>query len=117
MRAQLDAFDGIPAPRARRTDPSTSHIAASLMTDEAVRQRAQILTFVTSRGVKGATAGETDAYFGWRDGTAGRRLGEMAKGPDATLWRGGRRASPSGRPSDFFVAIGFGILNTVGKGE
>jgi len=62
-------------PRARTSDPDTSHAAAASMTKGAKRQRDKILRILRERGAM--TADELDvALFGGRH-TAGRRLCEL----------------------------------------
>lgn len=85
-----------PAPKARRTDPETSHAAAASMGDAAGIQRAAILAALV--GVDGLTNDELDAAHGWRTGTASRRTvellraGQVIRGPDTRLTEGGRAA-------------------------
>ena len=73
-----DQLDGLPIfsePVARNTDPETSHEAAASMKEEAANQRRQILDVL--RHVGPQTADSLDAFIGWRDTTAGRRLSEL----------------------------------------
>lgn len=64
-------------PRARATDPATSHAAAASMRDVAAQQAAAILTHLREHGP--ATADALDAAIGWRPTTAGRRLAELER--------------------------------------
>ena len=66
----LDLF----TPRARTTDPDTSHEAAESMTSPAAGQRAVCLEHLRT-GPK--TADRIDELEGWRATTAGRRLPEL----------------------------------------
>lgn len=66
-----------PRPRARRTDPDTSHEAAAGAVDTARHQRAHILRVLKEEGP--LTADEIDALIGWRLTSAGRRLPELAE--------------------------------------
>lgn len=104
-----------PTPVARVTDPATSHAAAASMREGATAQRDRILALLSERGLNalgiiGATANEIDRAFGWRDGTAGRRLSEMDKvlGWAEPLLRlssrkGITRPTESGRPAQVYV--------------
>lgn len=64
-------------PLARRTDPETSHAAARSMVEEAGVQRERILERL--RDSQGLTNDEIDAIFGWRTGTASRRVVELVR--------------------------------------
>ena len=66
----LDLF----APRARTTDPDTSHEAAESVTSHASGQRLRCLTELAGGPL---TADAIDARVGWRVTTAGRRLPEL----------------------------------------
>ncbi len=70
-------FADLPAPRARSTDPATSHDAAASMRDVAAQQAAAILAHLRTHGP--ATADGLDAAIGWRPTTAGRRLAELER--------------------------------------
>ena len=81
--AQVGLFarlgDGGPVdnpPRARTTDPKTSHDAAASMVSGASVQRAQIVDTLRMIGHP-MTADELDETIGWRPTTAGRRLKEL----------------------------------------
>lgn len=63
-------------PRARSTDPQTSHDAAASMVEGAKAQRERILEILRERGPMNAY--EIDKAIGWRETTAGRRLKELA---------------------------------------
>ena len=63
-------------PRARSTDPKTSHDAAASMVEGAKAQRERILEILRERGPMNAY--EIDKAIGWRETTAGRRLKELA---------------------------------------
>lgn len=62
------------SPRARSTDPDTSHAAAVSVADSAGGQRARCLAEL-ARGP--LTADEIDGRVGWRITSAGRRLSEL----------------------------------------
>ena len=64
-------------PRARTTDPETSHEAAESVTQSAAGQRTRCLEALHEHGP--LTADEIDALVGWRLTTAGRRLPELAE--------------------------------------
>lgn len=72
----LGLFD---LPRARRSDPETSHQAAASMVDEAQRQKAELRAWLDRQGPNGAIANEADLAHDWDDGTAGRRFGELVR--------------------------------------
>ena len=74
VRGQRDIFD-IPKPRARHTDPDTSHEAAESVEDSAPAQRAQILEYLRNYGP--LTADALDEALGLRLTSAGRRLPEL----------------------------------------
>ena len=70
-------------PRARSTDPQTSHDAAASMVETAAKQRERILTAFRLNPGKAFTADALDAYLAelyegqWPRTTAGRRLPEL----------------------------------------
>jgi predicted ArsR family transcriptional regulator len=64
-----------PEPRARTTDPETSHEAAVSMSDAAASQRAEIYQHLLTVGP--ATADAIDLALGYRVTSAGRRLPEL----------------------------------------
>lgn len=66
-----------PEPLSRDTDPRTSMAAAASMRSAAHTQRVAIVELLHARGAYGATANEVDTHYGWRDGTAGRRMREL----------------------------------------
>jgi DNA-binding MarR family transcriptional regulator len=68
-------------PRARRSDPDTSHEAADSMGDGgAAQQRLQIMRLlVTLSNGNGMNAGEIDAALLWPVSTAGRRMCELRR--------------------------------------
>ena len=72
-----ETLDMFSPPRARATDPETSHEAAESMAGAAGAQRAACLKHL--RTVGPAIADEIDAAMGWRPTTAGRRLSELAE--------------------------------------
>lgn len=84
-----------PNPRARRSDPRTSHAAAASMRGAVGAQRAAVLAALHAGPL---TADEIDDVQGWRPTTAGRRLPELeAMGlvrrlPETALTRSGRQA-------------------------
>ena len=61
-------------PRARQTDPETSHLAAVSMAEGAGAQRERILQELATGPW---TADQIDDHIGWRPTTAGRRLSEL----------------------------------------
>lgn len=67
----------LPLPRARASDPATSHAAADSMTHAAGMQRALILNALKAHGPM--TADELDALLGLRPSTSGRRLIELVR--------------------------------------
>jgi predicted transcriptional regulator len=64
-------------PRARTSDPVTSHAAAASMLEAADVQRAILVNLLRAHGPM--TADELDALAGWRVTTSGRRLGELER--------------------------------------
>jgi predicted ArsR family transcriptional regulator len=88
-----------PLPRARRTDPDTSHDAADSMAGEkggAATQRRDILNYLSVSGE--ATGDHLDEALGWRSATANRRLkelvqqGHLVRTDIKALTRSGRKA-------------------------
>ncbi len=92
MIADLPLF----APRARRTDPETSHVAAASMAGGATRHRERILAHL--RTVEDATKDEIGAAVGLTDVQAARRLSEL-KAAGEIEDSGARRPTASGRPA------------------
>jgi len=96
MSKHLDELGGLPMfpPKARNSDPDTSHEAAESMEGEAKAQRAQILDFLRRRGPR--TADGLDFILNLRPTSAGRRLSELSGLVEMTektaLTRSGRRA-------------------------
>lgn len=90
-------------PRARATDPQTSHMAASdaIRSGRMAEQHATVLAAVRSQ--PGRTALEHDRSHGW-DRIAGRRLSELER---YGLVRKGpvRRCEAGGRPSVTWWAV------------
>ena len=92
---QPSLFD-IVVPRARRTDPNTSHEAAVTMRETAASPRSKILAFLKEHG--GATGDGLDEALGWKHATANRRLPELRELGLVTMTdemgvtRSGRRA-------------------------
>ena len=79
MSEHRDTTRGLPmfeVPRARNTDPATSHAAARSMWVGAVVHRRKILDALLYGPL---TADQLDEAIGWRATTAGRRLGELVK--------------------------------------
>ena len=85
-----------PEPRARTTDPDTSHEAAASMFDEAESQRLRILVCLEYYGAM--TADFLDEALDLRPTSAGRRLPELEEAGlvtptgDKALTRSGRKA-------------------------
>lgn len=91
--------EGLPmfTPRARTTDPDTSHDAALSMAVPSQAQRAAAHVALTKHGPM--TADEIDAMLegdGWRTTTAGRRLSELAE-MGAVVRTDDKRKTRSGR--------------------
>lgn len=73
MHAQIDAFT---EPRARSTDPATSHAAGRAV--DAAGQRERIIKLMREYAdLGGMTADQVDEFLGWDKSTAGRRMGEL----------------------------------------
>ncbi len=75
MSKTFEQAELFPPPRARNTDPATSHAAAASMQNEAGSQRAAIYAHLRKNGP--AIADELDAALGLRLTSAGRRLAEL----------------------------------------
>lgn len=92
---QLSLLDA-PGPYARRTDPDTSHEAASAAQRTAASQRRHIVQALIVQGPM--TGDGLDAFFDWPNATANRRLPELREARavrmlEATVkTRRGRRA-------------------------
>jgi len=65
-------------PRARHSDPDTSHLAAESMQNGAGLQRLQIVRLLVTIP-KGLNAGEIDEELGWPNNTAVRRMHELRR--------------------------------------
>jgi len=63
-------------PRARRTDPVTSHMAARSMREPAHHQRERIVALLTSQCL---THDAIDDRLGWPHPTAARRMKELVR--------------------------------------
>jgi len=77
MSERLDQLGGLPmfdAPRARKTDPPTSHAAADSMREGAETQRRMIVDALEYGPM---TGDQLDAHYGWPHATANRRLPEL----------------------------------------
>jgi len=74
MDSQPTLFDP-PGPRARRTDPETSHEAARGAQKAAASQRRHIVQALIVNGPM--TGDGLDAFFEWPNATANRRLPEL----------------------------------------
>jgi hypothetical protein len=90
-------------PRARASDPETSHEAAASMLDTAARQRLRILAFLNDCGTNGATSNEIDQHFGWDAATAGRRMKELTDMGVVTR-TARRRVTTRGRRAAVYIA-------------
>ena len=98
MSKTLDELGGLPLfpPKARNSDPDTSHEAAESMEGDAKAQRQRILAYLRYHGPH--TADCLDAFLGLRDTSAGRRLPELKEmglvemTTMKALTRSGRRA-------------------------
>ena len=90
----LEMLDSAGPPRARNTDPDTSHEAALSMTGPAGKQRRMIIDLLYEER-RGLNAGEIDKALDWPVSTAGRRLHEMKKLGLVTK-NGGTRPTPVG---------------------
>ena len=112
--APIDLVIGKPVyivPRARRTDPETSHEAAESMVEGAASQRAEILRVLRDDHELwmwspscGMTADELDEYIGWRATTAGRRLIELQR-LGLVRRTTEKRPTRSGRAAFVWVAV------------
>ena len=91
-----------PDPRARNTDPDTSHQAAESMADEAESQRRRILACLRYYGAM--TADALDEVLELRLTSAGRRLPELEEADLVTL-TGGKALTRSGRQARLWRAI------------
>ena len=84
------------APRARSSDPDTSHEAARSMHVAAATHRGMILKHLEKHGA--STGDAIDEALGWRHATANRRLPELRRmnliemSDQTAVTRSGRRA-------------------------
>ena len=89
---QLSLLD---PPRARRTDPATSHAAADRTHKFAANHEAICFGVIADMGARGATAKDVAAYSRLDDVQANRRLSAMgARGLIARIqigWKDGKR--------------------------
>lgn len=81
-------------PRARATDPATSHAAAASMVTGAQVQRGLIVRLLDAHGPH--TNDEIDRAFAWRTGTASRRTAELLA-DGSLIATGETRPTVSGR--------------------
>ncbi len=93
-------------PKARTTDPATSHTAARMV--DAAGQRGRIMEVLRAiyRDVGlagGLTADQLDEMIGWRLTTAGRRLSELRA--RELVIPCGERKTRSGRPATVYRAV------------
>ncbi len=112
----LGLFDQpLPTPVARASDPSTSHAAAESMAGATRSQYLAILQHLAAVGATGAIANEIDLALGWRDGSAGRRLGELATRLGWARVLEGTRPTASGRAAQVYALtpIGRSVLDGV----
>ena len=72
----LSMFEDL-TPRARTSDPETSHAAAKSMVEAAASQRFRLLAYLRKQGSHGATGAEIDFALEWRPCSANRRLKEL----------------------------------------
>ena len=87
-------------PKARKSDPDTSHEAGLSMTDEAATQRRQILEYLEAHGPQ--TADALDEALGFRLTSAGRRMSELLR--KALVRRTGEKEmTRSGRRADLWA--------------
>ncbi len=104
MTETLGLFDPpLPTPVARASDPATSHAAARSMAGATRSQYLAILQHLAAVGAVGAIANEIDLALGWRDGSAGRRLGELATRLGWACVLEGTRPTTSGRAAQIYV--------------
>lgn len=89
-------------PRARPSDPSTSHAAAASMQSIA-RAQQQDLARALASAPDGLTCDEADERLGWRATSAGRRMGELVRLGSAVATDRTRRTR-SGRMAAVYVA-------------
>lgn len=69
-----------PGPKARRTDPDTSRLAALKNEPRRGTQRAKLLYAIVARGSRGATAEEAAREAGIRLNAASTRMSELVRG-------------------------------------
>lgn len=115
MSDQL-AFDYDP-PRARTTDPETSHGAAIIAIDRAATHRQAALEALRNAGERGLTDFDLAAVTGVPQTSIGVRrkslvdaglvTNRMVIGPDGVLVKDKRPSSTTGSPSLVWVAIEF----------
>ncbi len=89
-------------PRARASDPATSHDAAASMAHAAGVQRALILNVLTERGAM--TADELDQALDFRPSTSGRRMVELLDLRQVEF-TGGTRPTRSGRAANIYRRV------------
>jgi hypothetical protein len=97
LRRRAEPVDELPlfaAPRARLSDPATSHAAAASMVTGADVQRGLIVRLLMSHGPH--TNDEIDRAFAWRTGTASRRTAELVA-DGSLIATGETRPTVSGR--------------------
>ena len=99
--------DAFTEPRARSTDPRTSHAAGDAV--DAAGQRERIMELLKAVGRPtgmwhgGLNADQIDQYIGWRLTTAGRRLSELKRRGLVEVV--GERLTRSGRKASVYRAV------------
>ena len=97
--------DAFTEPRARSTDPETSHAAGRAVDASGQREDIMDLLRIARFSLTGGmTADEIDKEAGWRVTTAGRRLSELKR--RGLVEKCGERRTRSGRMAAVYRCVG-----------
>lgn len=105
MTAHPTLFDTPPVPRARHSDPETSHEAAQGAARTAPRDRDRALVALREAGARGLTDFELGDVIGRQQTSAGKRRHELMALGLVEKVAGVRRASPSGAQAQVWRAV------------
>lgn len=101
----LESYEIDPWPRARQSDPATSHQAARDATPNAGTHRARALAALRAAGPRGLTDFELADRLGLQQTSAGKRRGEL-RDQGWVVDSGQKRPAPSGSSAIVWKAVG-----------
>jgi hypothetical protein len=104
--ANYDAALGLPA-AARNTDPVTSHLSESELTDSGDRGRMVEAAVAAVYANRGLTARELEVAGGYENGQLRKRLNDEWRKPDSRICKGAVKRCPhSGRLAETWWPVG-----------